>query len=228
MKIQMIVCTMVTVLSLVLPAPLRAQSADVQSKSYVHPASGYRFPDVLESELLDLFRSDVTEHTDERLGVAVAYDSGFKCFANFYLYNLGLMDIPEGPASRAVKMQFAVASGNVFRTASEDQWGNFRRTSSPNSMMQLLAGTPVFLYDTFEFVFEGRPFVSWLLLTGSRQHFLEIRYTCNAFSDWSNKTFAKLLLERAVSNFLVGNRDWSDAGGGAQQAFCSRGEMRAC
>ena len=63
--------------------------------------------------------------------------------------------------------------------------------------MQVLVGTPRFRLTTYEYRFNAKneQVASWLLVTGARQHFIKVRYTCAASKAGEGN--------RALESFLI-------------------------
>jgi hypothetical protein len=202
MRFQQVVRSTIAALFFVLPVQLVAQPA------YKHPESGYRFPERLHMPYsVVFFRIKIEQYADKRLGVLVSYQNeSLRCFASFYLYTLGLAHIPDGPESEPVNMQFPAEESNIFEYGRQANYTDHRRTSLPGSTMQASPQTPLFRMSTFEYVRDGEPRISWLLLTGTRHHFLKIRYTCLATSPLRIKG-AKVFLERLITSFFEENAD---------------------
>jgi len=208
MKTTKIFCGAIVVLFLAVPVQLFAQ------RMYEHSETRFRFPEYLylPPSGLVFARTEIRQYPDKRLGVSVTYyNEIFRCFATLYLYTLGLAHLSDGPESDAVKMQFSASESNIFEYGKRGDYGDLKRASAPGeifqpkSLFQSGASIPRFRMSTFEYVSDGDRRVSWLLLTGTRQHYLKIRYTCPATSAFRVEA-AKTFLERLITSFFEENR----------------------
>ncbi len=149
-------------------------------------------------------RGEIHHFPDKGLGTSAAYkNNDLRCNANFYVYDLGHSFIPEGTESDIVRETFLESEDNIFEYARRGELSHLRRLSPSGLMTHFDAKSPRFLMSIFEYVAGGELRVSWLFVTGTRQHFFKIRYTCPA----SQPTAAGEALRRLVTSFFEANAD---------------------
>lgn len=148
MKIWQIVRSTIAVLFFVLPAQLLAQPV------YEHPESGYRFPVYLGStDTKEFFRGKIHQYPDKGLGTSVSYKNDIlQCFADFYLYNLGLSRIPDGGLSDIVDQTFSDSENDIFEYARRGVFADLRRITPPGLPITLGPESLLFRMSIFEFV----------------------------------------------------------------------------
>ena len=199
MTIQQVIRSTTAALVFVLPVQLLAQPA------YMHPDSGYLFPAYLGStDTKEFVRAEIEHYPDKNLGTRVSYKNGIAgCFADFYLYNHGHSRIPDGPESDVVLETFSESEANIFEYARRGVYDNLRRLTPPGEVTPKYFESPPFRMSIFEYEVSGELRVSWLLVTGSRQHFLKIRCTCLA----SESRQAIDATTRLITSFFEANKD---------------------
>lgn len=174
-------------LLLLLPGRLVAQEV------YEHAESGYRFP----ASLGVFSRKEVHRFSDRRLGVSVAYVARGMGLLDFYVYDLGLSPIPDGPDSDRARTAFVSAVRDVREAVRRGYYSHLAVTSEPGQTMQPRPGMPRFQVVTYAYTVDAanaERVVSWLLVTGARNHFLKIRYTCPASKAAEAERAVKALL----------------------------------
>lgn len=199
MRIRQIVRSTIAVLFFVLPVQLHAQPA------YKHPQTGYLFPVHLGStEFKEFIRGEIHQYPDKGLGTSVSYkNDDAQCFADFYLYNLGLSRIPDGVESDIVHYNLSESESNIFEYERRGVYQNVRRITPPGLVTHLGPRTHPFMTSVFEFVAGEERRVSWLFVTGTRQHVLKLRYTCHV----SHLKLGKDALGRLITSFFETNAD---------------------
>lgn len=199
MQIPHVVRSIIAVLFFVLPVQLYAQPA------YKHPETGYLFPVYLgNAESREFIRGEIHQYPDKGLGTSVSYkNDDTQCFADFYLYNLGLLRIPDGVESDIVRQNFSDSENGLVEYARRGDYVNLRRITPLGLVTHLGPRTHPFLTSVFEFVAGRERRVSWLFVTGTRQHVLKLRYTCLA----SHLDLGKEALGRLITSFFEANAD---------------------
>jgi len=198
-RIWQLVRSTIAVFLFVLPVQLHAQTA------YNHAETGYRFPVYLGStDTKEFFRGEIEQYPDKGLGTRVNYKNDIlRCFADFYLYNLGLSRIPDGGLSDIVDHNLLESESNIFEYERRGVYHNVRRITPPGIPTRLGPGSLLFRMSIFELEIGGEPRVSWLFVTGTRNHVLKLRYTCPAI----HLKLGKDALDRLIASFFDANVD---------------------
>lgn len=92
----------------------------------------------------------------------------------FYVYNLGVAQIPSGAANGVVQQQFQQATGDIEAGARAGRYEQLKPSQGPANCT---VGTMVFRCITFSAIrpTDKRPVFSRLFVTGYRNYFLKIR-----------------------------------------------------
>jgi hypothetical protein len=146
---------------------------------YEHAESRYRFP----VSIGEFTRGKVTQFPDKRLGVAVGYSAPGLGTVNLYLFDYGLSAIPDGPDSDVVRKAFLSSERDVRELLKRGDYSDLTVTSAPGATLEVHPRAPRFNLTTYEYQVNrggAEPVVSWLLVTGARNHFFKVRYTCPA------------------------------------------------
>jgi hypothetical protein len=159
--------------------------------SYQHPETRFVFPAVIGA-----FERQSAEHyPDARLGVKVGYVARGLGRADIYLYDLGIVGIPDGIDSKAVRDAFASAAADVEEMGRRGYYLDLRRISKPGATLEISGRTPRFLLAGYE-----EPVVSLLIVTGARASFLKVRYTYLASRADGRSELEKLLIDFFAAN----------------------------
>lgn len=115
------------------------------------------------------------EVTHSGLGYSVAYSSASSGEATVYIYDKGLLDIPEGPMEPVIRREFDQATQDVLNWAQsrEDQTTELLSrygTGSPNTRREFLCSE--FLSDI-----RGNTVRTFLCVTGAEGKFVKLRVT---------------------------------------------------
>jgi hypothetical protein len=168
--------------------------------SYQHPETRFVFPAVIGA-----FERQSAEHyPDARLGVKVGYVARGLGRADIYLYDLGIVGIPDGIDSKAVRDAFASAAADVEEMGRRGYYLDLRRISKPGATLEISGRTPRFLLAGYEYrIRHGdreEPVVSLLIVTGARASFLKVRYTYLASRADGRSELEKLLIDFFAAN----------------------------
>lgn len=157
---------------LLLLLPIVAWAQDV----YVHPASGLHFPASLEN----FERIAVRRYDDPKLGVQVAYGAPGLGKADFYVFDFGLSQIPDGINSDFVRSAYSSADRDVQSFAAAGKYLDLEHLVPLGSVMRPSKHELEWYVAAYKFRTsqEGsEPLVSWLLVTGYRNQFLKVRFS---------------------------------------------------
>jgi hypothetical protein len=146
------------------------------AQEYVNAASDLHFP-----QRLDAFeRIGVQRYPDPKLGVQVGYAVRGLGKADFYIYDLGLTAIPDGPDSKPVQSAYADADQDVQNLAQAGNYLDLKRLLPLGSTLRAPRCQLVWAAASYQFRINregGQPMTSWLLVTGYHQQFLKIRFS---------------------------------------------------
>jgi len=177
-------------------APAWAQSG------YEHPDTRLAFP----ARLAAFEFASVHRHEDPRLGVQVSYVLPGLGKADFTVYSYAQKRIPSGVESELVRSAFRSADRDVYSLYESAQYLELKRLVPLESILEPVDGKPEFYVAAYTYR-PGREdagrVVSWLLVTGLRNHFFKVRYTHTA--DEAEK--GRLALGRLLAAFFEINRN---------------------
>lgn len=141
---------------------------------YLVPEAGIRFPDRLGPLSLwkgERFPEAALGHGIEYRARAPGFDRPVFMAGSIYVYNGGLAAIPNGIDSQVVRAEFAKARGDIATVA--------RRNKLPEPELvgerTLKVSGIELLGATYRMVRGDTPVISFLGLTGARQHFIKLR-----------------------------------------------------
>ena len=169
---------------------------------YEHPDTRLAFP----PRLAGFEFASVHRHADPRLGVQVSYVLPGLGKADFTLYSYAQKRVPGGIESEQVHSAFRSADRDVYSLYESAQYLELKRVVPLEGILKPVGGKPEFYVAAYTYR-PGREnadrVVSWLLVTGLRNHFFKIRYTHAA--DEAEK--GRLALGRLLDAFFEANRN---------------------
>lgn len=181
---------------LLLCAPAWAQSG------YEHPGTRLVFP----PRLADFEFVSVHSYEDPRLGVQVSYALPDFGKADFYVYTYAQKRVPAGVESELVHSAFRSADRDVYSLYESAQYLELKRLLPLERILRPADGKPEFYVAAYAYRpgrEDAEPVVSWLLVTGLRNHFFKLRYTHAA----NRAEEGRLALGRLLDAFFEANRD---------------------
>jgi len=145
------------------------------AEPYRHAPTGIVFPDRLAG--LEK-KADITDFEPDYpgFGISVGYN-GPGITVTVYLYTLGIKRIPAGPDSSILKEELQHAEGDITTMEERGSYANVKKISEGKAPLNVNGSGPVALYAYYRYTQNGESRVSYLYLTGFRNHFLKIRFT---------------------------------------------------
>lgn len=149
-------------------------SAEAQTNSYRHPATGLIVPDSVEG----IVRGDVKdfEGTNPGLGVSVAYDRP-GITTTVYIYTFGFKSIPSDLLSPTLKNHFAQVIQDIYEVEKRGYYKFVKKTAEGITFLRTDKTGPQALSASFSYVQNGVERLSKVYLLGHKQHFVKIRFT---------------------------------------------------
>jgi len=149
-------------------------SAEAQTNSYRHPATGLTFPDSVEG----IVRGDVTDFEGKNpgLGVSVPYDRP-GITVTVYIYTFGFKSIPSDLSSPTLKNHFAQVMNDIYEVEKRGYYKSVKKTAEGVTFLRADKTDPQALSASFSYVQNGVERLSKVYLLGHRQHFVKIRFT---------------------------------------------------
>lgn len=132
------------------------------------------FPD----QLAGMHKVKVTDFEMERpgLGVAIAY-SGPSTIATIYLYNMGMVSVPENTDSPVLLRHFMQAIEDVFQVGRQGLWKNTKKISEDVVFLRSFQTNRKALCASFSYSRYDIEFLSKMCLFAHKNHFIKIRFT---------------------------------------------------
>ncbi len=181
---------------LLLCAPAWAQSG------YEHPDTRLVFP----PRLAAFEFASVHRYEDPRLGVQVGYVLPGLGKADFYVYGYAQRRVPAGVESELVHSAFRSADRDVLSLSESEKYLELKRLVPLERILRPADGKPEFYVAAYTYRpgrEDAEPVVSWLLVTGFRNHFFKLRYTHVA----NRAEEGRVALGRLLDAFFETNRD---------------------
>jgi hypothetical protein len=160
---------------------------------YEHPASKLKFP----ARFGPFERTTVHRYDEPKLGISVTYSAPGLGRADFYIFDYGLKAIPDGVRSEPVRAAFAAADRDVQSFSQQGQYLDLERTIAPGTVLRIGEGGLEWLAAAYRFrPAQGNagPQNSWLLITGTRGHFVKLRYSRPAAGEGDARAEAATLI----------------------------------
>ena len=173
-----------------------------QAGTFTHSQTNLHFPD----RLAKWKKTKVTQFPQKQLGVAINYSGPGDAIASFYVYTGGVAKIPTGAQNAAVKREFAKTQDEMA-SAMQSRFRNVQKfmESTPdvinNGRKATLVAAAFQFHDPAP---GGHRRLSWVLLTGFKNHFLKLRYTHLYDKDTDTGQQA---LRDLIMSFLAANQD---------------------
>lgn len=168
-------------------------TANAQTNSYRHPATGLTFPDSVEG----IVRGEVTDYEGKNpgLGVSVAYDRP-GITVTVYLYTLGLRSISSDLASPILKDHFNQVIQDIYKVEELGYYKNVKKLAQGTTFLKQDNTGPKALFASLSYVQSGTDRLSKLYLLGHKNHFVKIRFTYDkAVQKHSEETLKQFLNE---------------------------------
>lgn len=148
------------------------------SDSFKDASTGLTFPATLGS----MQQKEVTDFEKQNpssgLGVGILYrDPNPKIYADIYVYNLGLKDIPNGSISKIVQEQWKQAEQDIYTIQKQGKLQEVKKLNETTSSLTSSNAGPTALRTDFSYIQNGEEKLSHLLLTGYKNNFIKIRFT---------------------------------------------------
>lgn len=168
-------------------------SAEAQTNSYRHLATGLVFPETLaEMPMVSL-----TDHEKDNpgLGVSIGYNAP-GITVTLYLYTLGLRSISGDPASPILKEHFNQVIQDIYKVEELGYYNNVKKLSQGAAFLKQDNRGPKALFASLSYVQSGTDRLSKLYLLGHKNHFVKIRFTYDkAGQKHSEETLKQFLNE---------------------------------
>jgi hypothetical protein len=107
------------------------------------------------------------------LGFSVRYQNVREVWGDVYVYTAGVKKVPEGAHSREVTQQLQSAERDILTVVKRGIYSGFVRRSSG----RVRVGNWHFLRGAYYYSIRGVPVGSFIFVTGSRGHFIKVRFT---------------------------------------------------
>ncbi|MBI4987675.1 MAG: hypothetical protein HZC23_02545 [Rhodocyclales bacterium] len=143
---------------------------------YEHPGTNLQFP----ARLAKFERTRVHRYDDPKLGVQVSYVIPELGKADFYVFDYGLTVIPPGINSDTVRSMYASADRDVQGFVESGMYLEFEKLFPLGAVMRAKDSNLEWYVAAYKFRLNREntePVVSWLLVTGYRNHFVKIRFS---------------------------------------------------
>ena len=149
-------------------------SAEAQTNSYRHPATGLVFPETL----VEMPMVSLTDHEKNNpgLGVSIGYNAP-GITATVYLYTLGLRSISGDLASPILKEHFNQVIQDIYKVEKLGYYKFVKKTAEGITFLRADKTGPQALFASFSYVQNGVERLSKVYLLGHKQHFVKIRFT---------------------------------------------------
>ena len=149
-------------------------TANAQTNSYRHPATGLTFPDSVDG----IIKGNVKdfEGTNPGLGVSVSYDRP-GITVTVYVYNLRLKSIPNDLSSPTLKNHFAQVMNDIYQVEKLGYYKSVKKTAEGITFLRADKTGPQALSASFSYIQSGTERLSRVYLLGHKQHFFKIRFT---------------------------------------------------
>jgi hypothetical protein len=149
-------------------------TADAQTNSYRHPATGLIFPDGVEG----IIRGNVNDFEGKNpgLGVSVPYDRP-GITVTVYIYTFGFKSIPNDLLSPILKNHFAQVMNDIYEVEKRGYYKFVKKTAEEITFLRADKTGPQALFASFSYVQNGVERLSKVYLLGHKQHFVKIRFT---------------------------------------------------
>ena len=170
-----------------------------QGESYLHRPTGILFPEKIMG--LENVRVTDYEASYPGFGVGVSYRSP-TIKADVYLYTGGLPSIPDGVESTLVTQHFQQICGDIYTLEKSGSYHSVERLSEGKVSL----GTHVALSASFSYFQDGVEQVSYIYLTGYKNHFLKIRFTYHKSAESNGKTSLNTFLGR-IGELLANSKN---------------------
>jgi hypothetical protein len=186
---------------LIAPFALAATSAPL--KPFTEPQTGYVFP--LKMGTMAFTSTDGYSHPS--LGLSVHYQTDAaaeEIWADVYIYDQGLKNIPDGSDSDAVKAAFEESQKSVLALEKRGNYKDVKTTIDKPLVVKAGDKEVTFQSATFEYVRmpekgstdSPQAVVSHLLITASRGYFIKVRFSYDAKAkDTGAKTFIQFVTD---------------------------------
>lgn len=144
------------------------------SEPYRHTGMNLTFPD----QMADMHKVKVADFEMERpgLGVAIAYN-GPGIIATIYLYNMGMVSVPEDTDSPVLQRHFMQAIEDVFQVGHQGLWKNTKKISEDVVFLRSSQTNRKALCASFSYSRYNTEFLSKMCLFAHKNHFIKIRFT---------------------------------------------------
>lgn len=170
-----------------------------QGGSYLHCPTGILFPE----KITGLENVKVTDYEAKNpgLGVGVSYRSP-TIKADVYLYTEALPSIPDGVESPLITQHFQQICGDIYTLEKIGAYHSVERLSEGKVSL----GTHVALSASFSYFQDGVEQLSYIYLTGYKNHFLKIRFTYHKSTESNGKTSLNTFLGR-IGELLANSKN---------------------
>jgi len=176
-----------------------------KAATFTHEETNLHFPECLSSWK----QTKVTKFPEKNLGVEIDYSGPNKAVASFYVYMGGIDKIPTGSENAVVQKEFSNLQKQVegaLKTKFQDV-SKLLESSPEISSEQQKATLSV---AAFQFSNNGHRWLSWVLITGYKSHFLKLRYT-QCFDKDGDIELGQKMLKDIVTAFIDKNDDNAEA-----------------
>jgi hypothetical protein len=141
-------------------------------------------------------KGKINRYPQPGLGYSIGYITPEKILATIYVYNGGLDKIPDGPGSEAVKQQILNAKGDIYELKKRGDYDTVTPRGDEKPQEVPLGKGAKALRLSFEIGFDGQKLVSYIFVTGYKNHFVKIRFSYPAAEkDKGEKGLQKVLTE---------------------------------
>lgn len=161
--------------------------------SYRDKPTGLTFPETIGDMQLDKITDFEKDHPGLGLGIGY-HHRALNIYADVYVYNLKMKDIPDGSDNRAVNQQWKQSESDIATQTQKGVYQNLVLIKERSQLLGSSPGAPTALLTEYTYSQKDIPKVSYLYITGYKKNFVKIRFTY--------PTVAKTEGEKSLEAFL--------------------------
>jgi hypothetical protein len=153
--------------------------------------TGLEYTDVPGFERLDVHRFE-----QAGLGYSIDYRAAGGVRVSLYVFDFGLKEIPDGPFSPVARQVFDQAKGDIRRAKEQGIYQDAVELSNEVVLLGDDAEGPLLRKATFQLRRNDADHVSYIYVTGHKNHFFKVRVTLPADDQAAHEKLAARLLTR--------------------------------
>jgi len=145
---------------------------------YKDKATGLQFPGTIGNMRQDSVTDFEKDHPGLGLGVGIGYiGANPQIYADVFVYNLKLKQIPDGSGNKVVIQQMADAERDIFLQEQRGVYSKVKKIKSASRLLGASSDAPFALQSEFTYTQKNVAKRSFIYLTAYRNNFVKIRFT---------------------------------------------------